>query len=258
MKKLLLLFSLAVGVSLLNSCNSEVSLNSNEDTPKVAETILEMPLQKAQTYLEKQGFSFGQKEDYADEYVYSKDEKLKEFSYDASIMLMFGAYDDTVRYVVAIHRMKTEDSAHDLFGKWLRFTETVVKSDDVSLWRGFMWAKDEATDTPWMTTETKNRESSYSAGTEVKQALAELDEQFKNGTITQEQYDERKALYIRNKKQFLEDFKNAKGKIDSASEDYFNYESTGKPKEIHMHLHMNNGGNIELNYQTHNFVVHWE
>lgn len=238
---------LAIGVSMLSSCDPDRNMNSFEDTPIVAEAILGMPVQQACSYLERQGFIFGNKADYTDEYVFSKDAGLSEFSYDASIMLMFGTFNDTVKYVDAVHRMKTEQSAYDLYWKWSHFAETVIKPE-VSLWRGFLYLK-EASD--------KGRSTSYCEGTRVKQALNDLEESLKNGSITQEQYDEMKASYIKDRKQFWADYKRAKGNVSSASDEYTNDESTGHPKEIHVYLFMNNGGNIELNYATHNFVMHW-
>lgn len=247
MKKFIPHLLFAIGVSILSSCEPGVYLNSNEDTPKVAEKILEMPVQEALQYMKTQGFIFGVKADYADEYVFSKDEHLSEFSYDASIMLMFGAYNDTVKYVDAVHCMKTEESAYDLFWKWSHFAATVIKSK-VSAWRGTLRVKEQT---------EKSRSASYFDGTQVEQGLAELDEQLKNGYITQTEYDERKATYMRDRNQFWADYKNAKGNINSVSEDYMNDESTKHPKEIHMYLDMNNGGRIELHYATHNFIIHW-
>ena len=60
-----------VGVMLfgLAACNPDVQLGSEENIPEVAEHILGMTKQEAITYLEKQGFFFGNKAEYVDEYV---------------------------------------------------------------------------------------------------------------------------------------------------------------------------------------------
>lgn len=200
-------FILGVFVALLTACNPDVQLHDYEDTPKVAEHILGMSVQEANKYLESQGFHFGQKADYANEYVYSKDKKFSEFSYDASIMLMFGTFNtDSVYYVDASQRMDTEKNAYDLYWKWSHYTAntTLPKS---TYWSGSV-----------------------------------------NGTYYQTGEQEK----------FWTDYKQMAESLNHAGEHYRNEGDNVPQKEIEMWVDMNNGGRIELNYETHNFVWIWE
>ena len=237
---------------MLCSCNPDVTLNSNEDSPKIAEAILDMPVQEAMKYLEKNGFRFGSKADYSNEYVFSKDASLSEFSNDASIMLMFGTFEgDTVRYAAAMHRMQTEKSARDLYWKWSHFAATVIKPT-FSYWSGHVSVKDLSI------SQQPDKGTYYCGGTTVEQMLKDRTDDYNNGKITKEEYDQYVEIYSKyNQSKFWADFKRETDNIDSAFEQYRNEDSTGHPKEIELNVYMNNGGEIELYYSTHNFVVHW-
>lgn len=199
------LFLLTTLVALLAACNPDVQLYDYEDTPKVAEQLLGLTKSEAERYLEKHGFIFGRKMDYADEFVYSKDKKISEFSYDASIMLMFGTFKtDTVRYVAATHRMQMQKSAYDLYWKWSHYTASVTQPK-YTYWSGYAGS------------------GYYNAGEQA---------------------------------QFWAEYKEKADNLDTAFEHYKN--EGEQPKEIQLSVYMNNGGRIELNYETQNFITIWE
>ena len=199
--KLLLLSTL---VALLASCNPDVQLYDYEDTPKVEEHILGLTKSEAEKYLAKKGFIFGHKMDYVDEFVYSKDKKIAEFSYDASIMLMFGTFEDTVRYVSATQCMQTQKSAYDLYWKWSHYTASVTLPK-YTYWSGYAGS------------------GYYNAG---------------------------------EQEQFWAEYKENEDNLKTAFEHYKN--EGVQPKEIELSVYMNNGGRIELNYDTHNSIIIWE
>ncbi len=233
------------------SCNPDAELNTNENTPKIAEELLGMTVSKAYKHLEKNGFKSHNRMDEDTEKVFSKDESLSEFSYEAAIMLAFGDYNDTVRKVVAIQRMQTEKAARDLYWKWSHFAATVIKPT-FSLWSGYVSVKDLSI------SQQPDRGTNYCGGTEVEQMLKDRTDDYNNGKITKEEYDQYVEAYTKyNQSKFWTDFKREADNIDSAYEQYRNEESTGHPKEIELNVYMNNGGEIELYYSTHNFVVHW-
>ena len=242
----------AVVASMLCSCNPDVQLGTYEDAPKVAETLLGKTSAEATAYLQKLGFNFGNKADYADEYVFSKDASLKEFSYEASIMLMFGTYNDTVKYAGALQRMQTEKSARDLYWKWSHYTASVTLPK-VYFWNGSIIVKD------LTQSQQPDRWTTYHDGSSIKQMLAEREEDYKNGRITKEQYDSYVDTYTRrNRELFWTDYKREGDNIDSAYEEYRNKGEDYKPKEVGISLDMNNGGEIQLYYETRDFVVRWE
>ena len=239
----------AVVASMLCACNQDVQLGTYEDAPKVAEALIGKTAAEATAYLEKQGFCFGDKADYSNEYVFSKDASLKEFSYEASIMLMFGTFEgDTVKYAAAMQRMQTEKSARDLYWKWSHYTATVTLPD-FSYWGGDIVVKDAAQ------SQQPDRWPTYCDGSTVKQMLADREEDYKNGRITKEEYDSYVTTYTHGREQFWTDYKREGDNIDSASEQYRN--EVGHPKEIELILYTNNGGEIELYYNTRDFIVHW-
>ena len=147
MKKGFLVIAALVG--LLTACNTDVQLNDFEDTPQVAEHILGMSPEEATKYLESKGFHFGGKAEYANEYSFSKDKNQSEFSYDASIMFMFGTFtSDTVLYAHATQMMETEKSAYDLYWKWSHYTAYTTLPKP-SRWRGYIGAGTFHTDGQW-------------------------------------------------------------------------------------------------------------
>lgn len=244
-----LLYIIITAVALCG-CNPDVALNSNENSPKIAEEILGMTVQEATKHLEKNGYCFGSKMEYADEYVFSKDARFTEFSYDASIMFMFGSYEDTVKYASALHRMETEKSARDLYWKWSHFAATVIRPT-YSFWNGYLSVKDESI------SQQPARRTSYYGGTQVEQMTKDLTDDYNNGRITKEEYDSYMETYKQTQSQFWTAYKREADNINSASEYYRNEESTSYPKTIDMSVDMNNGGRIELYYSTFNGVVHW-
>lgn len=245
-----LLYIIITAVALCG-CNPDVALNSNENSPKIAEEILGMTVQEATKHLEKNGFCFGSKMEYADEYVFSKDARFTEFSYDASIMFMFGSFEDTVKYASALHRMETEKSARDLYWKWSHFAATVIRPT-YSFWNGSLIVKDLSI------SQQPARWTTYCGGTQVEQMIKDRTDDYNNGRITKEEYDSYMETYKQTQSQFWTAYKREADNINSADEYYRNEESTGHPKEIEMRVDMNNGGRIELYYSTtRNFVVHW-
>lgn len=215
MKKEILVMVALVG--LLTACHTDVQLNDFEDTPQVAEHILGMSTEEATKYLESKGFRFGGKAEYSNEYSFSKDKNLSEFSYDASIMFMFGTFtSDTVQYAHATQIMETEKSAYDLYWKWSHYTAytTLPKPSN---WRGYIGVRATATEgQTWKDFSTGEQE------------------------------------------QFWAQYRQAEGSLEEASESYTNNGENTQPKEIELLLYMNNGGDIELNYETFNFNRLWE
>jgi hypothetical protein len=63
------------------------------------------------------------------------------------------------------------------------------------------------------------------------------------------------SVYSLTKERFWTDFKSEGENINSASEHYTDY---SLPKEVELIYYANNGGRIELHYETHNFVRRWE
>ncbi|MCR4665577.1 MAG: hypothetical protein K5660_09475 [Paludibacteraceae bacterium] len=241
---------------LLVSCNKDVvTLKQEENIPEVAERLLGMTHEAAMQYLQTQRYVFGLESEHSNEYVFSRDFTLSEFSYEAAEMLYYGTYGkDTVRYVVALHRSKSRKSASDLYGKWSHYTAQTTFSG-IELWKGslsVMISGDSSLQ--------NDRESySYCEGTLIDEQRKQAEEDYKNGTITEDKYTDLMKIYSSGRKNFWVDYQRAadNGNIDSANEYYRNSEATGHPKETEITLYMNNGGEIELHYETQNFVTHW-
>ena len=239
----------ALAVSFI-SCNSDVQLGSDENIPEVAEHVLGMTTQQAINYLASKGYVFGNKVEYADEYVFSRDRNISEFSYEASTMLMFGVFKgDTVKYASGLQRMKTKKSACDLYLKWSYYSASITMPKGTA-WSGTIALKQNPDD----------RYTHYCDGDGIKQALEQLTEDYNNGKMTKEMYDMWVEVYTHNKDIFWTDYKqeNANDNIDSAFEFYQIPESTGHPKELQLTVYTNNEGDIELEYRTRNFEIHWE
>ena len=233
----------------LTGCNSDVNLGKEENIPEVAEHLLGMPVNDAMKYLETQGFLFGNKADYSNEYVFSRDGSLSEFSYEATAMLMFGVFNgDTIKYVDAVQRPKTEKDACKLYKKWSRYT-ALVTLPKVKLWKGDLIVKNLEKST------LKDKRSNYIDGSAAKEMVESYQQQYKNGEITKENYDMWMTVYSRNREQFWEDLEREQDNIDTAME---HYTDNTLPKEVELILYTNNGGSIELYYETHNFVWQWE
>lgn len=244
----------ALATIMLASCNSDVELGMYENIPEVAEHVLGMTIQEAKDYLSKQGFYFGRVMENGDEYVFSRDKNLSEFSYDASSKFAFGAFDDTVRYATGIQLMETEKSAADLYWKWSHYTAQETWPE-VYLWSGHIsWKRDEQN--PY-----QSRYANYCGGTSAEQMKKQMTEQYNNGQITQEEYDSWMQTYAYDKQRFWSDLRKAgeDEQLDSAHERYSTVEQSAHPKETSLSVYMNNGGSIELTYETtYNFVWRWE
>lgn len=233
----------------LSSCNPDVQLGSQENIPEVAEHLLGMSVQEAMQYLEKQGFIFGSKADYTNEYVFSRDASLTEFSYEATAMLMFGTFEgDTVRYADGMQCPKTEQEARDLYWKWSHYTAGVTLKE-VERWDGDLVLKDLSGSS------LKNKWMSYIDGSSAKQMLDSYRDKYEKGELSKEEYDMWLSVYSQTKERFWTDFKSEGENINSASEHYTDY---SLPKEVELIYDANNGGRIELHYETHNFVRRWE
>ena len=231
----------------LSSCNPDIQLGNEENIPEVAEHLLGLDVQNAMQYLEKQGFCYGNKPDYVDEYVFSRDGALSEFSYEATAMLMFGV-DDKVRYVFAIQRPKTEQAARNLYWKWSHYTAQVTLPK-VENWSGSLVVKD------LEGSHLKDQWTSYTDGSSSKQMLDSYRNRYEKGEITQEEYEMWLAVYSMTRDVFWTDFKNDGENVKSANE---HYTDNSKPKEVEIIYYANNGGEINLYYETHNYVKHWE
>ena len=240
MKKTLLLTLVAV---LCAACNSDIQLHDYEDSPKVAEHIMGMTSQQAIAYLEKQGFYYkGEPDVVAPQYIFSKDQKFSEFSYEASIMLAFSAPNDTIRSVSTVHRMETEQSARDLFYKWSQYTaKTTFPSPQQ--WQGFIILKE------------SYQTSNYYGGAWVEQAKEAAQKAYESGRFTKEEYDELMATYSRTQEMYWSDYQKAGDNIDGANEEYKNVGPDYPIKEVDLYLFTNNGGSIELHYETRDYNI---
>ncbi len=239
---------------LLVSCNKDVvTLKQEENIPEVAEHLLGMTHEEAIQYLQTQRYVFGLESEHSNEYVFSRDFTLSEFSYEAAEMLYYGTYGkDTVRYVVALHRSQSRKSASDLYGKWSHYTAQTTFSG-IEMWTGVL--------SVMISEDPYHGESySYCEGTLIDEQRKQAEEDYKNGTITEDKYTNLMKIYSSGRKNFWVDYQRAADNetIYSASEHYRNSEATEHPKETEITLYMNNGGKIELRYETHNFVIHWE
>lgn len=240
MKKTLLFVLVA---TLLAACNQTVELYEYEDTPKVAEHVMKMTSQQAIAYLQKQGFFFnGEANSSNQSYIFSKDPKLSEFSYDASIMLGLNVVNDTVHSVGAVQQMDTEQSARDLFYKWSLYTAKTTFPSPQD-WRGLLLLKD------------SNTSMSYCGGVWVEQAKEAAKQAYESGRFTKEEYDEMMAIYARTQDLYWTDYQKAGNQLDAAEEQYRNVGPDYPTKEINLLLFMNNGGHIELRYQTRDYNI---
>ena len=236
-------FLLAVAVAMCVGCNQDVQLHDYEDTPKVAEHIVGMTSQKAIAYLEKQGFCYkGESESVAPQYIFSKDKKFSEFSMEASIMLGFNVSDDTIRSVATVHRMETEESARALFLKWSKYTAKVTFPSPQE-WQGYLILKE------------SHQTSNYCGGAWIEQAKEAAQKGYESGRFTKEEYDELMAIYSRTQEMYWSDYEKAGDKLYSAGEGYKNVGPDYPIKEIDMYLYTNNGGNIELHYETRDYNI---
>ena len=240
MKKTLLF---ALAAVLCAACNQDIQLHDYEDTPKVAEHVMGMTTQQATAYLEKQGFFFkGEVEPTQPSHIFSKDPKLSEFSYEASIMLGLGVTNDTVHFVSAVQQMETEQSARDLFLKWSKYTAKVTFPSPQE-WIGvLMWRE-------------SNPTMNYYGGVVVEQAKESAQKAYESGRLTKEEYDELMAIYSRTQEVYWSDYQNAGDNLRMAGENYKNVGPDYPIKEIEMQLLTNNGGRIELYYTTRDYNV---
>lgn len=247
-----LFFFAACAAAWFTSCNPDVQLGSDENIPEVAEHILGMTTQQAIKYLESQGFVLGSKDEYSNEYVFSREPNVSEFSYEASGMFMFGVFNiDTVKYASGVQRMKTEKSACDLYQKWSYYTAKVTMPKGTD-WSGNITFKQNP---------DRQYPENYHEGSKVQQVLEQLEKEYKDGQITKESYDTAvEEMTSNNKDKFWSVYKqeNEKENIKRAYERYKIPESTGHPKEVELNVNTNNGGSIELMYNTQDYETHWE
>lgn len=245
---------------VLTSCNSDVELGAYENIPEVEEHILGMTTQEATDYLSTQGFYFGRVMENGSEYVFSRDQKLSEFSYEASSMLAFGCYNDTVHYASGLQRMETEKSATDLFWKWSRYTAQNTWPE-VYMWRGYISYKEDQNASEGGSSDYSDMTiGEYYDGIMIEQIKEQLAEQYNSGQITKEEYNTLMQSYSYNRNTYWSHLRDTgeRGQLFSAHETYNTEEQCAHPKETTLSVYMNNGGSIELNYETtYNFVWHW-
>lgn len=220
----------------LPSCNLDEQLGKEENIPEIAEQLLEMPVQEAMEYLKTQGFLYGEEASRRDVYIFSRDGRLSEFSYEATARLVLDAFNDTVRVVEAIQHPKTEKAARYLFWKWSHYTAAVTLPK-VEKWAGSLDGQ------------------SYTDGLVSQQMIDNYQNQYEKGEITQKEYDMWMRAYSKNQEAFWTDFKNAGANVKSAHEYYID---EALPKELKIEYDADNDGKIELRYETHNFVIRWE
>ena len=162
---------------------------------------------------------------------------------------MFGIYEgDTVKYVIAVQRPKTEKAARKLYQKWSRYT-AVVTLPEVELWQGNLIVKN------LENSMLEDKWTHYIDGSTAKKMMDNYQEEYEKGYIKQEEYDMWMNVYSKNKEQFWKDLEREQDNVNSAGE---HYTDNTLPKEVSLSLDTNNGGSIELQYETHDFVVQWE
>lgn len=251
------MFIILLAVVVFTACKKEetVVLTQDENIPEVAEQLLGMTYENAMQYLEKQRFAFGVLADNGVEYGFSRDLTLTEFSYDATELLVCAIRNDTVIHVYATHSSQTRKSASDLYGKWSHYTAQSTFSA-IELWQGSISI--EISEDPMFGNPIESY--SYHEGSLIDEQLKQAETEYKNGTITKEEYEEIRDIYSQKKRNvFWSDYQRYADKdvLDSAHEHYTNSEATGHPKETSIALYMNNGGKIEVRYETQNFITRW-
>lgn len=252
------MFIILLAVVVFTACKKEetVVLTQDENIPEVAEQLLGMTYENAMQYLEKQRFAFGVLADNGVEYGFSRDLTLKEFSYDATELLVCAIRNDTVIHVYATHRSQTRKSASDLYGKWSHYTAQSTFSK-VEQWTGSLSVDISEDEIFGNTIESY----AYNEGTLIDEQLKQTETDYKNGIISKEEYEELKEMFSSRKRSvFRSDLRRYADKdmLESAYEYYRNSDASGQPKETSIELYMNNGGKIEVRYETQNFITRCE
>ena len=225
----------ALSLCLLASCNTDIQLNADEDAPKIAEHVLGMTTEQAAKYLKQSGFVEGIRHEtamgYNSDRFFSKDPALSEYSEDAAVVLTIAPNGtDTVHQVSLRQRVSVqyEKKAHDLYWKWSHFTAEVTLPN-VEMWSGRLRDPDSIN--------TSHRYVDYYDGTTAKHTKQVLEDAYRRGEISKEQYDQQIASYARNREQFWSDYKS---KVFIVSENYRNEGREFPKKEINLYFEVPN------------------
>lgn len=223
--------AVAATICLFSSCNPDIRLNADEDAPKIAEHVLGMPTEQAAKYLTQSGFveSISTTLEYKFSRTFSKDPNLSDFSEEAALLLTIAHNGtDTVHHVSILQRVSVqyEKKAHDLYQKWSHYTAEVTLPN-VEEWIGHLGDPDSIN--------TPHRWIYYSDGTTVKHNKQVLEEAYRKGEISKEEYEQMIAAYARTREQFWSDYKS---KVYAAEENYRNNGREFPKKEIHLILEL--------------------
>ena len=256
MKKVLqVAFAIAI-IAVATSCEEQVTLKEEENIPEIAEHLLGMTHEKAKQYLETQRFVLCEARESSHEYLYTRNFTDKQQTDEADEYLGYATIGtDTIRLVFARHRCQTQKNASDLYRKWSNYTWKVT-FPTVEQWDGSITLY-HFSDDPY---KKDFFNSSYHEGTIIKEQLQQAEKDYKNGILSEEEYKGLVEELSSGRDRFNSDYQHAvdNNTLYEASEFYFNSEASGRPKETTLTLFMNNGGNIEVLYQTTGFVSHWK
>lgn len=252
MKSKLFIFALLYAFAL-TACNSDVQLGTDEDLPKIAEHALSMPTVDAIRYMEQQGFIYEGDElhkQHPQHYIFSRDPNNTQFSTDAAqVVRLWTQYTDSVKEIQTDQKMPTRQKAYDLYWKWSRYTAKVT-NPPYETWNGVLTINDSTLPSSY-----KDKYISYIDGSIVEQDIHYYTEKYNNGEISKEQYEELMAHLKRNREVFWRDYQAKQSLITNAYERYSTNVNAEHPKQIEMHLLLDENGDwFELYYQTRNVV----
>jgi len=225
----MLMVAVAATMCIFNSCNPDVQLGVDEDAPKIAEHVLGMPTGQAAKYLEQRGFIEGIRPTAANVYnpsrFFSKDPALSEYSEEAAIVLTIAPNGTDTVHSVAVRQwvsVQYEKKVRELYRKWSHYTAEVTLPD-VEMWSGSLEDPNSIN--------TPHRYVYYYDGTTARHNKQVLEEAYRQGEISKEQYDQQMASYTRNREQFWSDYKS---KVFNVSENYRNDGREFPKKEIQL------------------------
>jgi hypothetical protein len=161
--------------------------------------------------------------------TFSKSPTLSEYSEEAALLLTIAHNGtDTVHHVSIRQRVSVqyEKKARDLYRKWSHYTAEVTLPN-VEEWIGHLGDPDSIN--------TPHRWIYYSDGTTVKHNKQVLEEAYRKGEISKEEYEQMIAAYARTREQFWSDYKS---KVYAAEENYRTEGREFPKKEIHLILEL--------------------
>lgn len=256
MKKVLqVAFAIAI-IAVATSCEEQVTLKEEENIPEMAEHLLGMTHEKAKQYLETQRFVLCEARESSHEYLYTRNFTDKQQTDEADEYLGYATIgSDTIRFVGVRHCCQTRKNASDLYRKWSNYTWKVT-FPTVEQWDGRITLY-HFSDDPY---KRDFLNSSYHEGTIIKEQLQQAEKDYKNGILSEEEYKGLVEKLSSGRDRFNSDYQHAvdNNTMYDASELYFNSEASDRPKRTTLTLYMNNGGDIEVLYQTAGFVMREE